>query len=110
MANTYVEDGDILWLAINKVGNPPVWQQGTIYNIGDVVVPVNPDSGQTNLAFQCVGFLGKSAAVQPVFPTVGGNTIVDGGVIWKAVDPIANPDKLAYNEYYVIEQSVTINP
>lgn len=108
MSELLQDDAEILWLVVLKVGSPPAWQPNTNYNIGDIVVPIAPQVGQENLAFQVVGFLAKSASSQPVFPLTVGNTILDNQVEWKCVDPAADPSQLKYNEYYLISQTVTV--
>lgn len=119
MANTtfsigvwnFVTDNQVLWLACTKTGSPPTWQPGTNYNLGDVVVPINPQSSQDNLMFQCVGFIGTSGGSAPSFPTQAGNLVVDNEQLqWEAVSPSGPPPTLPYNEYYVISPTLTVNP
>lgn len=104
-----VEDGEILWLAVAKVGNPPAWAPDTNYDLGDTVVPIAPQAGQENLAFQCVGFLGKSNSSQPVFPSTVGNVVIDGQIEWKTTDPTADPLALEYDQYYLIGRTVSVS-
>ena len=103
-----IEDGEILWLAITKVGNPPVWQPGANYNMGDIIVPTTPDANQLNLAFQCVGFLKKSSSSEPVFPVTANAVIISNQIEWLTVDPATNPAVLDYNQYYLISQEVVV--
>ena len=109
MSENLTEDNEIIWLAITKVGSPPAWQANWRYKLGDVVVPTNPQVGQENLAFQCVGFLGKSSSVQPAFTTTVGNTTEDNQIEWRCADPDEDPLKLKYDQYYLISQSVTVS-
>lgn len=106
---TFVEDNEVLWLAVQKVGNPPAWQPNTNYKLGDVVVPTSPQSGQENLMFQCVGFLGKAGGIAPVFPTTVGQKVADNQVEWECVNPGADPNQLEYNKYFQITQSVVVS-
>lgn len=104
----FIEDSEILWLAVEKVGSPPVWAPNAVYQLGDLVVPVNPQPGQENLAFQCVGFLGQSGGSQPAFTTGIGDSILDNQIEWRAVDPNADPLRLKYDQYYLINETVTV--
>lgn len=103
---TFVEDNNVLWLAVEKVGSPPAWQADTNYNIGDVVVPTSPQIGQENLAFQCVGFLGESSGSEPVFPATVGHTVDDKQIEWICQDPAQNPAALPPNTYYLINPTL----
>lgn len=62
-------------------GNPPdnyfPWKPSTAYVVGDKVVP-NPRNG----FYYTVTVAGTSGSTQPTFPTVVGNTVVDGTVTW----------------------------
>lgn len=104
-----VFDAQIIWLTIAKTGSPPVWQQGVNYRRGDIVVPTVILPGQENIAFQCVGFRGKSGVTQPVFPLSTGQIVEDGDIEWKTVNPEANPLQLSYDQYYLIDQTVTVS-
>lgn len=107
----FVTDNQILWLAVTLVGSPPTWQPGVNYNLGDVVVPISPQPSQANLMFQCVGFLGQSGGSAPSFPSAAGDTVIDNEEIeWLAVDPTQPPPSLPYNEYYLIQPTLTVNP
>lgn len=109
MSEVFIEDGEILWLAVAKVGSPPAWIPNNDYKLGDIVVPIAPDVGQINLAFQCVGFLAKSNSSPPVFPLTVGQTVLDNQVEWRAVVPAADPLKLPYDRYYLIDETTTIS-
>ena len=109
MAGEYfVEDGHILWMARQLVGTPPAWAQGVDYPLGAVVVPTNPQPGQEALMFQVVGFLGKSGPTQPTWTTNIGDSILDFEVEWSCHDPLSDPDALAYNEYHLITETVSV--
>lgn len=107
MSAQFVNDGDILWLTLPKVGSPPVWNHDTEYNLGDVVVPRFPSAGQESLMFQCVGFVGTSGGSTPSFPTTVGQELVEGTNKWIARDPNSNPAQIDNHEYYYIKKTVT---
>jgi hypothetical protein len=102
----YVNDGNILWLAVAKFGTPPAWQPGINYRTGDIVVPRAPTIGQANLAFQAVGYVGSSGSPEPTWPTNTDMTVADGAVLWIARDSRASPAPLPANEYYQIDDQV----
>lgn len=62
---------------IQTAGLPTQWVALSLYELGDVVVP-SPLTGQT---YQC-SVAGTSGGGQPAFPTVQGNTVTDGTVVW----------------------------
>jgi hypothetical protein len=108
---TFVEDNGILWLQLAKSGNPPAWQSGAIYNLGDIIVPSNPTQAQANMMFQCVGFLVPSGSTQPVWPSSpsAGAVFATDTTEYVARDTNANPVQLAANEYYVIDRTITVS-
>lgn len=107
-SESFTDDNQILWLMIEKVGTPNAWQQDTVYEIGDVVIPSNVQSGQENIAFQAVAYIGKTSNSQPSFPTSLGNSVIDGGVVWVARGKEAAPISPNLTEYYLINQTVSL--
>ena len=57
------------------------WTASTKYAIGDLVL-ANPDTGRVYSNSTILYFSGNT---EPIWPTVAGDTIVDNGIIWKAV-------------------------
>jgi len=104
----FVVDNHILWLELPKVGSPPAWQPHYNYKLGDVVVPTNPQPGQEELMFQCVGFIGKSSSTTPTFPQVEGQILKDNEVIWETKLLTSEPRKLSNDEYYILEPTYQI--
>ena len=104
----FVEDGNILWLAVTKEGSPLPWNNGTRYKMGDLVVPRFPVVGQENVMFQVVGFIGKSGAVEPSFPVSSLAKVIDSGIEWRAIEKNSSPPKLEESEYYLIKETVTV--
>jgi len=58
------------------------WAAGTAYALGAMVVP----TVLTNFAYKCV-VAGTSDTVEPTWPTVEGDTVVDGTATWECVSP-----------------------
>jgi hypothetical protein len=55
------------------------WGATTFYNYGQVVIPPTPNA----FLYRCVTAAGgTTAGSAPTFPTVVGDTVVDGGVTW----------------------------
>lgn len=105
-----IYDNSLVWLTITKIGSPPAWVPGTNYKLGDVVVPTNPQPTQLNLAFQVIGFRGRTGPTQPVLPVIIDDTIIDTEVEWTCVDPNSSPPQLPYNQYYFITPTITVQP
>lgn len=105
----FLLDKNIIWTPLTKRGNPPVWTADTEYKLGDVVVPTVPQSGQENVMFQVVGFVGYSGSSTPgSLPVAAGQTVLDGEVEWKSRLASDDPTQLPYNEYYLINETVTV--
>jgi 3'-phosphoadenosine 5'-phosphosulfate sulfotransferase (PAPS reductase)/FAD synthetase len=105
----FIQDNNILWTPMTKQGTPPAWQPGVEYKIGDVIVPSNPQSGQENLMFMCVGFMGRSGTSQPgSLPLVAGIDVTDGQIKWKSRLAESDPAKLPYDEYALITETLNV--
>lgn len=104
----FVKDNRILWLQVPKEGTPPVWAPGVNYKLGDTVVPTNPPDDLKDFMFQCVGFVGKSGTTQPTWPQAVGTEVIDGNIVWITRDPLTSPPKLGKDEFYLIDQKVTV--
>ena len=63
------------------IGAP--WRAAMAYATG---VPVQPTAPGTGCYYACTT-AGTSAAAQPAFPTVAGQTVADGTVVWTCVGP-----------------------
>jgi hypothetical protein len=106
-----VEDGQILWLGVKLNGTPDVWEPSTTYKVGDFVSPSSPvEDVETEelMMFQCVGFVGRSGTTEPVWPITEGDTVLDNNIEWAARDPQKDPQKLNWNEYFDIIQTVNL--
>lgn len=57
--------------------NLDIWAATTAYLVNDCVRPTIPNG----FGYRCT-VAGNSAATEPTWPTVAGQTVVDGGVTW----------------------------
>jgi hypothetical protein len=105
---TLLQDGNILWIPVVKVGNPDPWESGRDYKIGDVVVPRFPVVGQEDFMFQVVGFAGTSGSSEPVFPSTEFARVEDGGIVWRALRKDRDPPQLPVNEYYILSETTVV--
>lgn len=109
MTAMFTDDNDILWLCVAKSGTPDRWRPGTNYKKGDTVVPRFPVSGQEDIMFQCVGFIGKSNNSEPTWVNTNGALVIDNNIEWIARDPDVDPASLPTKEYYLIDQTVSVS-
>jgi hypothetical protein len=78
---------------------PPVWEDTTVYGVGQKVVPT-----ELNGYVYEVTVAGTShATTEPTWPTVIGNTVTDGTVTWRA----ETDDSQVCNIYIAIPRSTT---
>jgi len=103
-----VFDGEIIWQALTKVGTPDTWEPGVNYDVADYVIPLTVTAENEDLMYQCVGFVGKSSDSEPAWPATLDDVVVDGGIEWIAKDPDLGPDILNFDEFYTIEQNVSV--
>ena len=52
---------------------------------------------------------GNSGSGEPTWPTVLGDTVVDGAITWTCRNPLANPVANSWNEYYSIAYNLTLS-
>lgn len=78
---------------------PALWQASSAYNVGDVVQATIPPA--TGFFFRCT-VAGTTSATEPFWPTIIGNTTVDGTVTWMAVT-ILSGDFQTSNPSAIIE-------
>jgi hypothetical protein len=105
---SFLNDNQVLWLMVAKEGTPDAWAADTEYNVGDIVVPTNIQTGQEDIAFQMVSFIGTSGSTEPTFPTTLDDVVVDNGVIWAARSESASPNPPVENEYFLINENVVL--
>lgn len=103
-------DGDIMWIARPTLGTPTTWLANTEYKKGDTVVATNPTGSDTiGVMFQAFAYLGKSSGVQPVFPTILNNQIVENNIKWICQDPLQLEIVAGIGEYYTITEDITVS-
>lgn len=64
-AGKYVQDGQILWIAINKNITAAKWTSNKITEKGDVVNPVT----DSPVSFQAINYIPKTPAIEPSWKT-----------------------------------------
>jgi hypothetical protein len=106
---TFVDDNQILWLMVAKEGTPPAWSSNTEYEIGDSVIPTSIQTGQEEIMFQFVAFIGKSGDSEPTFPSSFGDEVLDNEVVWIARNTSDGPESPRENEYYLINETVVLS-
>lgn len=100
------EDAEVLWLALEDDGGTySDWSATTNYNTADIVKPTTPDGNM----YECIGFLSKSSGSEPTFPIIIGDTVDDGKIRWECRDEAVSPDTSAWNEYFKISHTLTVN-
>lgn len=57
----------------------PKWAASTAYNVGDEIIP---NATQNGKVYFCI-VAGTSDTTEPTWPTIIGNTVVDGGATWE---------------------------
>jgi len=58
--------------------DPAAWLATTNYALGDAVRPV----ARNGYVYEATADAGSSAAAEPTWPTVAGQTVADGGITW----------------------------
>lgn len=90
-----VQDNEVIWECTEDIylkGFTATYRRhNTNYTVGDLVVPVVP-SGYYYMATTT----GTSGNTEPIWPTVIGNNVTDGTVIWTCVD-LTSADKYLKN-------------
>ncbi len=74
--------GAVYYASRTRVETVDQWQALTAYNVGDFVIPTGANT--YNHAYKCTTG-GTTAAGEPTWPTVSGNTVSDGSVVWIAI-------------------------
>ena len=75
-------------------GVPRLWRPGTVYALGDVVIP----SYETGLHYHCTT-AGTAGASPPVWGVVPWATTSDNTVVWTAAQPLSNLSSRADWQY-----------
>ncbi len=82
---------------LNSGFTPAVWTSGATYAVNVLVKPT--EDNETGLYYRCT-VAGTVAATEPDWPEGYGETITDGGVTWKAEEPVYvldyYPDDFSY--------------
>lgn len=96
-------DNEVVWKCIAIQGVPITWLPNNNYSIGSIVIPSTPDG----FAYQVISYNSKSGNIEPTWP-IEGETVVDGKVLWKAINKYDTSLTTNWNEYLIINQNLTI--
>lgn len=106
---TIVYDNNIIYRSLVLEDTPPDWEADHIYQGGETIVPTDPiASDNVGIMWQVFGFVRLSGSTEPAWPTILGNTIVDGNITWVAKDPKEVESTLDKSQYTVITKQITI--
>lgn len=95
-------DGSFTWDTI-RADHGNLWDSLTSYSLNTVVYPATDTRDLTHKCTQA----GISAENEPTWPTVAGQTVVDGTVIWTAQ---TNIDSIFPQSRVMLETVITSNP
>jgi hypothetical protein len=106
---TLTYDKNIIYRALPLEDTPPDWLANNIYQGGETIVPTDPiASDNVGVMWQVFGFVRSTGNVEPTWPTVLGNTVTDGSVVWTTKDPKEVEVTLDKSQYTVITKQTTI--
>ncbi len=100
-----IADGSILWKCLELSGTQSAWQGDTKYLGGSVIIPTTANGKM----YQAYSFVRNSGTTLPTFPTVVGERVVDGDIMWECKDPKEIEQELLESQYYVIETETTVS-
>lgn len=106
----YVQDNQILWLAVDKNATAPTWTSSTIIEKGTVVNA----SVDKNVSYQAVNYVPKTSSSEPTWPTSGTlftHEAIQYVVIDETYDPAnasASNIKLNWNQYVKFNETVQV--
>jgi hypothetical protein len=106
---SFIDDNQVLWLMVKKVGTPLAWASNTIYRVGESVIPNTVLAGQENMMWQMASIIGITGDTEPTFSTTFGDTVIDNEVTWATRNKLDSPEEPNDNEYYLIDEDITVS-
>jgi metal-sulfur cluster biosynthetic enzyme len=97
-------DRELIWMAVEVSGTPSIWQAEYNYELGDTVYPTS----STDYALQVVGYRSRSGMTPPVWPIIGNIQFEDGDIRWMSRDRDRATVTLNWDEYTLINESLSI--
>jgi hypothetical protein len=107
-----VIDERLVWRAVEQVGTPPAWSPSNNYQVGDVVLAIDPTqngSDTEGLMFQLVSVLGVASNVEPTWPTTVDQVVVDGSIRWECRRADVSPKPLTKDRYCEIQRTIVLS-
>jgi len=97
--NGEVTDNEVIWQKREDYrSNFPIWEANKEYLEDDIVVPAVADG----YIYVVAATVNKSGLIEPTWPTVLVDTVVDNEVIWRAVNLVGSPAAWAPDATYRI--------
>jgi hypothetical protein len=67
---------------------PALWRLNTVYSIGQLIFPTNPE---TTPYYYKAANSGSTGATEPIWTVTAGSNVVDGGITWDIVERLVQP-------------------
>lgn len=106
----YVEDNQILWIAIKKNVTAKNWQQSTITEKGDIV----NSTVSTSLSYQAINYIPTTPSTEPLWKT-NSSLFTDKNIQYAVINQTFNDDKpeesnikLNWNQYVKFNETIRI--
>lgn len=106
----YVQDNQILWIAVKKNITAPKWTSNTIIEKGDVVNPV----ADSTLSYQAINYIPKTPAIEPSWKT-NMSIFTDKNVQYAVINQeydMTNPEAsnitLNWNQYVRFNEEIQV--
>ncbi len=98
LGNTVIENIHLEWTAETIVGTPDTWQADTLYQLDSIVLPTIATGFQYRLT--------AIVDIEPDWPTVEDEVVIDGQIYWKAKNPLTFIPWCNWKEYYIFGKNI----
>ena len=85
----------------HKAWDATAWAAGTAYSVGDTVKPTT----ENGYIYRCTS-AGTSDSIEPSWPTIFGNTVVDSGATWECWSYNTSEDEITLENGYAGPQTL----
>lgn len=99
-------DGRVIWICRALLGTPAAWAANTNHKAGDLV---KATSGFLTVMFQAVGYQDLSSGAEPTWPTVIGNTVAEGSLVWLAQQKDQDEHKIGNDQWFIITYQLVVS-